>query len=102
MGIHRLSQVGRDALAQPAHHVVARRREKGQGHGHRQQLQKPRGQGRRVGLRHQAVVDQAAHGPGEGQGGARRQQQENRRQRDLKTVGPEKDAQSAEGLSVGM
>ena len=76
MGVDGLSHIGGDALAQPAHHIKARRRKNGQGHRHREKPKKVGGQALCIslGTSGQAAVDEFAQRPWKCQGRRRRQQ----------------------------
>ena len=103
MAVDGVAQVGRDALAQPAHHVEARRREHAERRTHREQRQEMLAQRHdaRAGLgRHQALVDQRAQRHRKHQRRARRQHQEQPGQRDAPAVGPHEGRQPGEGLGA--
>jgi len=101
MGIHRVAQVGRDALAQPADQIEARSREDAQRHGHGEQLQEVTAQAHGLGGAvggQQAAVDQPAQRHRKEQGGGRGQHQEQAGQRDLGAVGAGEGQQGPQGL----
>ena len=99
VGIDRVAQVGRDALAQPAHHVEARRREQAQRHGDGEQRQEV------VAQRHQLLAlvggDSSRRrsgraAPREHQRADRRHHQEQPGQRDAPAVGADEGQQAGQ------
>ena len=97
VGVDRVAQVGRDALAQPGDHVEARRREQAQRRADAEQRQEVLAQ-RQQALAgvggDQALVDQQLQRHREGQRAGRGQHQEDDGQRDAATVGPHEGQQA--------
>ena len=107
MGVDPAAQIGRDPLAQPAHHVVARRREKAQQHGEPEEPGEMDAQGCALaagGRMEQAAVDQPAQREREAQGAARGEQQEQQGKRDAGAIRAQERqqlAQRAQGALAG-
>jgi hypothetical protein len=105
--VDRVADVRRHAFAQPAHRIEARRREKPQRHGHREEgaevLAQRHGLGALVGV-DQAAVNQAAQGDRKSQRGDGCHHQKEGRQGDLDPVGAKKWAQARQrpGRALGL
>jgi len=101
VGIHRVAQVGGDALTQPGDHVEAQGGEHAQRRTHGEQgaevlLQRHHALARIS--RHQPLVDQRLQGHGQQQGAGGGHHQEDHRPRNAPSVGPQKGDQAAERL----
>ena len=103
MGIDRIAQVGGDALAEPAHHVEAQRREHAERHADAEQREEVLAQRHHAGAGvggDEALVDQRAQRQRQHQRADRGQDEEHAGQGDAPAVRAQERQQAAEGAHV--